>query len=228
MKVTWLGQAGLMFETCGKTILVDPYLSDSVRKIEPHNARRVAVDEKFLAVKPDIIVLTHDHLDHADPETLCHYLGADSSVLVLAPYNAYQHVRKEFGGLKNNYVLFSPLTRWTEGKLTFYAITAAHSDLTAIGFCLKAEGKTYYVTGDTLYSETLFADLKALSLKPDYVFVPVNGRGNNMNFADGAALCARLGAKAIPMHCGLFDDFDMRSFPYENKVVPEFYKEIRL
>ena len=51
MKVTWLGQAGLLFETNGKTILVDPYLSNSVEKIEPHNYRRVAVEEKFLQMK---------------------------------------------------------------------------------------------------------------------------------------------------------------------------------
>ena len=55
MKITWLGQAGLMLETCGKTIIVDPYLSNSVQKIEPHNYRRVAVDESFLSIKPDII-----------------------------------------------------------------------------------------------------------------------------------------------------------------------------
>ena len=78
MKITWLGQAGLMFETCGKIIVVDPYLSDSVEKIEPHNKRRVPVDENFLKIQPDVIVLTHNHLDHTDPDTLRHYLGEES------------------------------------------------------------------------------------------------------------------------------------------------------
>ena len=90
MKITWLGQAGLMFEVCGKTVIVDPYLSNSVEKIEPHNYRRVAVDERFLKIKPDIIVLTHNHLDHTDPETLVHYLSENSGVLVLASENAWQ------------------------------------------------------------------------------------------------------------------------------------------
>ena len=48
MKITWLGQAGLLFETDGKVILLDPYLSDSVERIEPHNRRRVPVDPRFL------------------------------------------------------------------------------------------------------------------------------------------------------------------------------------
>ena len=70
MKITWLGQAGLMLETEGVCIIVDPYLSNSVAAIEPHNERRVPVDERFLSVTPDILVLTHNHLDHTDPETL--------------------------------------------------------------------------------------------------------------------------------------------------------------
>lgn len=224
MKITWLGQAGLMFEVCGKTVIVDPYLSNSVEKIEPHNYRRVAVDERFLKIKPDIIVLTHNHLDHTDPETLVHYLSENSGVLVLASENAWQNVRKTFGG-RNNYVMFNRLTEWTEGDISFRAVYAEHSDSHAIGFTLCTEGKTYYITGDTLYNEKIFSDLPD---KIDYIFLPVNGVGNNMNFADGARFCQKLGAVAIPLHCGLFDGLKLSDFPYENKIVPEFYKEINL
>lgn len=225
MKVTWLGQAGLMFETGGKIILVDPYLSDSVEKIEPHNKRRVPVDPKFLAIKPDFIVLTHNHLDHTDPETLRHYLSEESEVCVLASGNAYASVHKQFGGLRNNYVQFNRRTEWSEGGLRFAAVKAEHSDSCAVGVIIEAEGKIYYITGDTLYHEDIFADLPA---HIDYVFLPINGRGNNMNFTDGRRFCERIGAKAVPLHCGLFDNLDMHRFAYENKTVPEFFKEIRL
>ena len=50
MKITWLGQAGLMFETENKIILVDPYLSDNVKNFEPKNYRRVPIDERFLKI----------------------------------------------------------------------------------------------------------------------------------------------------------------------------------
>ena len=73
MKITWLGQAGLLFEVADKKILVDPYLSNSVAKIQPQNYRRVQVDEDFLRIKPDIILLTHNHMDHTDTETLKYY-----------------------------------------------------------------------------------------------------------------------------------------------------------
>ena len=45
----------------------------------------------------------------------------------------------------------------------------------------------------------------------------------------GAGLIfSKIGGKAIPIHCGLFDDIDVSNFGYENKIIPEFYKEIKL
>ena len=223
MKITWLGQAGLLFETGGQRIVVDPYLSDSVAKLNPQSKRRVPVEEKFLHIKPDVIILTHNHGDHTDMETLCHYLTEDSGVLVLASKNAWARVR-EFKG-DNNYVMFNCHTTWTEHGITYKAVKAEHSDEFAIGVLVEAEGKTYYITGDTLYNEEIFADLPE---KIDYVFLPINGYGNNMNMSDAQTFCKNIGATAIPMHCGLFDDIDMQGFEYEPKRVPQFFEEITL
>ena len=172
-----------------------------------------------------MIVLTHNHLDHTDPETLGHYLSADSCVTVLASGNAWQNVRKAFGGIKNNYVQFNCGTQWTEDDVFFQAVYAEHSDDKAIGVVMQAEGKTYYITGDTLYNAKIF---DGLPQKIDCVFIPVNGRGNNMNFADAKRFCETIGCVAVPIHCGLFDEIDMNTWQYENKIVPEFFKEIVL
>ncbi len=224
MKITWLGQAGLLFETNGKKIIVDPYLSDSVEKVNPKNYRRYPVDESFLKIKPDIIVLTHDHLDHTDPETLEHYLTEDSSVVVIAPYNAWQTARKCGGN--NNYVCLNRHSRFTVDGIEFYAVKAEHSDLMAVGVVINAEGKNYYVTGDTLYNDDIFSDL------PDdieAIFLPVNGVGNNMNAYDAERFAAKTGAKkAVPLHVGLFDELSGDIFKAENRVIPEIYKEIKL
>ena len=225
MKITWLGQAGLLFETEKSKILVDPYLSNSVAAVQPHFARRVPVNTAFLGLKPDVIVLTHDHLDHTDPETLCHYLGENTAVTVLASSNAWERVRGQFGGIKNNYVAFDKGTEWTEGEVHFKAVPAKHSDSHAIGVLITAEEKCYYVTGDTLYDEEI---LRSLPKKIDVLFLPVNGVGNNMNMADAKRFCEHIGAPAVPMHCGLFDEKNMHDFKYENKIVPEFFKEIVL
>ena len=172
-----------------------------------------------------LCLLTHNHLDHTDPETLCHYLSKESEVTVLASGNAWQNVRKTFGGVNNNYVQFNRGTEWTENDILFKAVYAEHSDEKAIGVIMQAEGKTYYITGDTLYNAEIFKDLPK---KIDYVFLPINGKGNNMNFADGVRFCQKIRATAIPLHCGLFDTIDMNEWQYKNKKVPEFYKEIQL
>lgn len=225
MKVTWLGQGGFLFDVNGFIIIVDPYLSNSVEKIEPHNYRRVAVDNKFLSVKPNLIVLTHNHLDHTDPETLSHYLTSDSKVTVLASFNAWKTVRENFRNPNNNYVSFNVGTEWTENGILFKAVYAEHSDDHAIGVIITVDGKNYYVTGDTLYSSKVF---DSFTDKIDYCFIAVNGKGNNMNFIDGARFVNRLDCVAIPVHCGLFDEIDLSKFPCENKIVMNFYQEIEL
>ena len=228
MKITYLGQAGLLFETDGKKILVDPYLSDSVKAINPKNYRRVPVDEQFLKIKPNVIIVTHCHLDHLDPETLQHYLTEDASCLVLSPDGSWQQIRTTFPNTCCNYVLFNNGTTWNEGKVTFRAVKAEHSDAGAIGVILSAEGKNYYITGDTLYNEKVFESLPS-PLDIYAVFLPVNGVGNNMNFCDGANFVRRVGARyAVPFHCGMFDSLDVTDFPVQSKIVPTIYEEIKL
>ena len=225
MKITYLGQAGLLFEIGDMKIMFDPYLSDSVEKIQPQNRRRVPVDQRFLQMLPDVLVCTHNHLDHTDPDTLKHYLNqTQKEITVLAPEAAWQTVRK-FGGI-HNYVRFNRHTEWTLGNVRLRAVLAEHSDPHPIGVLLEAERKTYYVTGDTLYNSDLFEDVP---IGVDAVFLPVNGKGNNMNMADARRFCERIRPKvAVPIHCGLFDDVDPTIWDYPNKVIAEYYQEIKL
>ena len=225
MKITWLGQAGLMFETENKIILVDPYLSDNVKNFEPKNYRRVAIDERFLKINPDVIIITHNHLDHLDKETLKYYLTENASCLVLAPNGSWQELRK-FGG-NSNYVLFNNETTWTEGKLTFTAVKAEHSDPYAIGVIINTEGKNYYVTGDTLYNEQVFESLPDIEIEA--VFLPVNGVGNNMNMKDAARFARKVNAKyTVPVHFGMFDTLTAENITLDNAVIPKLYESICL
>ena len=225
MKLTWLGQAGFLFEADGKKILIDPYLSDNVKNFEPQNARRKPIDEAFLSIRPDVILITHNHLDHLDKETLKYYLTPDSEAIVLCPNGGYQELRKTYPDTKCNYVLFNAGTEWTEGDVRFRAVKAEHSDPYAIGIILTVEGKNYYVTGDTLYSEAVFESLPNVDLFA--VLLPCNGRGNNMNMQDASRFAARTGAKyAVPVHIGMFDDFTDEAFAHPNKITPMIYREI--
>jgi len=224
LKITYLGQTGLLMEAPSCTVMIDPYLSDSVGETNPACRRCIPVDERFFSVKPDIMVFTHDHLDHYDPETVSCFLTADTHITVLAPTSVWQKVRQTGG--RNNYVSFNRGTEWTQDGLRFTAVRAEHSDPYAIGVVITdlSDGKNYYITGDTLYNSAIFADLPE---KIHAVFLPVNGVGNNMNMIDAARFADRCGAEiVVPLHIGLFDDLSAEDCPCERKIIPEFYKEI--
>lgn len=224
MKITWLGQAGLLFDTGKVRVMVDPYFSDSVAKVDPQKQRRVAIDESFLKITPDVLICTHNHRDHADPETLERILHTEKEITVLAPFEAWQTVRT-FGG-SHNYVMFNRRSHWTEGELHFKAVHAEHSDPTAIGVILEYAGLVYYITGDTLYNEDIFPDLPQ---RIDVVFLPINGVGNNMNMNDAKIFAERIGAvNAVPIHFGMFDSLDPGGFAFRNKVIPRPFEVIDL
>ena len=224
MKITYLGQAGLLFKTDNLTIMIDPYLSDSVKNINPKNYRRVSVKEELFDIKPDVMIFTHNHLAHYDPETVSRFISEDSDILILAPTSVWNEVRK-LGG-NNNFVLFNRHTTWREKGVKFTAVKAEHSDISPIGVIIDDGDKKYYITGDTLFNEDIFADI------PNDIyalFLPVNGVGNNMNMADAKAFAEKINPKvAVPIHCGMFDEIDMNEFDFEKKVVPKIYEEVAL
>jgi len=224
MNVTWIGQAGLIFKTSGLTIVVDPYLSDSVKKVNPLNWRRVPVDESLFDVKPDIMIFTHCHMDHYDPETVDRFFEKNERMTILCPTSVWTEVRKHGGA--HNYVQFNTGTEWTQGSVHFSAVKAEHSDAFAIGVVITAEKKSYYVAGDTLYNRDV---ISSVPKGVDTAFVPVNGVGNNMNGVDAARFVDAIGAKqAVALHIGLFDELTADVFPSDKKVEATIYQQIKL
>lgn len=228
MNVTWITEAGLLFESGGVKIAVDPYLSSSQEEVCPDKKRRIPLDPTFLDIAPDVILITHEHPGHLDRETLSHYLSAKKPVTVLAPANAYKELIT-FGGA-HNYVLLSAHSVWSHEHLTFYAVHAEHGDRRAVGFIIDDGKRTFYLSGDTLYNYDVIDDV--LDLAPDgvdFAFLPINGRGNTMNAKDAADFAYEIGAKAaIPIHYGLFDDIDPKSFDFEDAIILEPYKKTKL
>ena len=226
MKFTWLGQAGLLLDTGKTTVMIDPYFSDCVAKVHPENTRRVPVDERFLNMTPDVLIFTHDHLDHYDPETAPLYLSrTDKKMTVICPWSVYDKARKHG---THNYVVFEPGTEWTAGDLRLLSIKAAHSDPHAIGVMITdlKNTKTYYVTGDTLYNKKILAELPA---GIDVILLPINGVGNNMNEIDAVRFFRDSGAKvAVPFHVGMFDDKTPEIFDAAERVIPRLYEEIEI
>ena len=229
MKVTWLTQAGLLLDNGKIKIMVDPYLTDSLGEIKPETKRRGSVDESFFDASPDVILITHSHIDHLDVATLERVLGScKTPALVLTSESAYDKACA-IGG-EHNYVLLAPHSVWSEKGVTFYSVHAEHSDREAVGFIIDDGSQTYYVSGDTIYNYDVIDDV--LDLAPDgvdYAFLPINGKGNNMNARDAADFAYEIGAKcAIPVHYGTTDDMTADEFDFDDRISLEPFKEIKL
>ena len=229
MKVTWLAHSGLCFENDRLTVLVDPYLSDSLAEKCERMKRRLPVAESALEISPDVILITHSHPDHLDVPTLDRFLkNSDKEITVLANGTAYEKLVSL--GYSHNLVLLSPHSVWSESGVTFYAVKAEHSERDAVGFILDDAEKTYYVSGDTLYNFDVIDDcLDLVEDGVDYAFLPINGKHNNMNAKDAADFAYEIGAKtAVPVHYGLFDDVDPEDFDFDDKLVLTPFETVEL
>lgn len=227
MKITWLGQAGLLFESGDCTVMIDPYLSNSVERVNPMNYRRIPIDDRFFEFSPNVMIFTHDHMDHYDPDTAPRFFkSAREPMTVLCPTSVWQKIKET--GKPHNCVEFNCGTEWTFGYLRFTAIPAEHSDHFAIGVLIEdlSSEKTYYVTGDTLYNDKIF---HVLPPRVDVVFLPVNGVGNNMNLIDAARFANRIHAETVvPIHFGMFDELNPRTMNVAHCVIPIPYQEIKI
>ena len=81
MKLTWLGQAGYKITTNETTLLIDPYFSDSASTVACH--RKQPIDKSVWDIEPDLILITHDHIDHNDKETLWFFINENTERTVL-------------------------------------------------------------------------------------------------------------------------------------------------
>lgn len=94
MKLTILGHASLFFETTSERVLLDPVLRTTplLGSLVHQYPRRLDIEQM---PRPTLIVITHRHFDHFDPETLAR-LPKDIPVLV-PPDKHMTRVLQELG-----------------------------------------------------------------------------------------------------------------------------------
>ena len=114
-------------------------------------------------------------------------------------------------------------------KIGDFEITAVFADHTveAFGLIVKAENKTLYFSGDTLYNENLF---EIADFKLDITFICINGRLGNMNVDEALITANKMGAKInIPNHYDMFESNSENPLLFSEKIkggfVMKFNKE---
>lgn len=209
----WLGGTGFVLKTsAGTQIYIDPYFSDCVAQI-------FGISRAFPApvpvedAQPDLVIATHWHEDHLDPEGLPQ-LARRSTTQFLCPPSA----RSRLLGWMVPGERVSAITAGethTFRDVTITAVPARHHAgipgwevPDAIGLLIETEDLRIYHTGDTEYDLRLRALAYDTERPIDVMMTVINGTGGNMNAHEAALLAWQLRPTiAIPMHHILWKDF---------------------
>ncbi|MGC8833958.1 MAG: DUF362 domain-containing protein [Armatimonadota bacterium] len=218
----WLGQGGFAFKTPqDKVLVVDPYLSESAgaRRLVPKalHPRQVRTDaeRQQQTLFPNLVLCTHDHIDHTDPESIKE-IAETSSASFMGPPSSCKRITDSGIDPTRVITIKAGESKDLEG-VNIRAVFAKHTE-DSVGYVLSFGPTRVYITGDTEYDPRLVSEVKPL--KPDILIVCINGKWGNMSAADAAKLTAQINPKVvIPMHYGMFAEntVDPQTFVAEAK-----------
>jgi len=220
LRITWLGHSTLLLEIDGKRVLTDPVWSDRASPFSFVGPKRWYAPPLPLEDLPDIdaILISHDHYDHLDYETVLALKDRDTPWLV--PLGVGAHL--EHWGMPKEQII--ELDWWEEHRIddiTFTATPARHfSGRSApsagggptlwAGWSVAGPVHRAYYSGDT----ALFDELVDIGerLGPFDLTMIENG-AYNQAWADvhlGPEQAVRAhelvrGRVMLPVHWGLFD-----------------------
>jgi L-ascorbate 6-phosphate lactonase len=204
VQLWWLSQAGFAFKTPSAAVVyVDPYLSDAVERL--HGFKRLSLAPLAAEdVRADLVVLTHEHADHLDPDAIPVIARNNPSCRFAGPAGCGEGLRQA-GVAENRTILLEPRQQRDLDGVTIHAAAADHGDFSpsAVAMVLDFGGVRIMLTGDTSWRSGLFQPL--FDLRPDVVLPCINGVFGNMGHIDAAHLVQQANPRyAIPCHFWTF------------------------
>ena len=220
----YLGQEGFLFKYQDTYVLIDPYLSDYVdQNCSTELVKWVrrypapVAPEEFDFV--DYILCTHEHYDHADPDTLSKLVKINSKAKFIAPEPIRQTLLS-YGIPKERFVGAIADEVLDFGSCKIIPVPSAHEELRMdahgnycdLGYQIYFDNIVIYHGGDCC----IYDGLKERLRNVDVVMVPVNGRSDykrdilniigNMTCEEAILLAKEIQADLmIPMHYDLYD-----------------------
>jgi L-ascorbate metabolism protein UlaG (beta-lactamase superfamily) len=210
----WLSGTGFVLKTAADAQLyIDPYFSNCVQGIFGI-ARAVPPPIPVSAAQPDLVLATHWHEDHLDPEALPQLARLRPQTLFLCPPTCRSRLLG-WGVPGDRVIPISAGGSYTFRDVHITAVPARHEAGVkgwevpdAVGFLIEAAGLRLYHTGDTEYDLRLRALAYDREHPIDVMLTVINGAGGNMNAHEAALLAWHIGPQLlIPMHHVLWQDF---------------------
>jgi L-ascorbate 6-phosphate lactonase len=211
----FLGQAGYVIRSTGVTVAIDPYLTNSAAASAPEFTRRFPPPISPEDLQVDLFLVTHDHLDHLDPETIRRYRHQTDSRFVAPRFAARKLI--ELGVPPRNVVCLNSGDLRQQPNLTIQGVFALPTGADVIdttGYLLTfSTGRNVYHTSDTAMTPLL---LQAAPKGVEVLLVPINGKWGNLNVEQAVELTAAVGPRyVLPNH------YDLMALNSEN---PETFR----
>lgn len=185
--IFWLGQAGFWIETGQHRILIDPYLSDSLARkyagTQNEHKRMmpppVPLDD---LPRPDLVLVTHAHTDHMDPDTLGPLAARWPDLPFVVPASRVDVARERISRQARLIPVDADSTCAPLDGLEITVFPAAHESRERdedgrhvfLGYGISAAGLRIYHSGDSVPFKGLEERVAAFS--PQVLLLPVNGR----------------------------------------------------
>lgn len=226
LSLYWLGQAGFVINAGGYRLVIDPYLSDSLAekyrgRLYPHQRMMAAPVTTDGLGQVDLVLSTHQHTDHMDPQTLQPMLATRPEVKLVAPLAALDEALKRAAIGPDRLLLLDAGDKITPlSGVSVTATRSAHETLERdsaghykfLGYVIEIGGVRLWHSGDTIPYDGMVDEVAAL--KPDIALLPVNGRSaellangvpGNLALAEAIDITKAIGAKAlVAHHFGMF------------------------
>jgi L-ascorbate 6-phosphate lactonase len=222
--IWWIGQNGFVLKTHKLTLYIDPYLSRYAEritkgKVNEHVRISQPPMEPDEVINADLVLCTHDHVDHIDPEGIPSIAKASPYAQFLIPRCALKTLLA-YGVNPDRIHTLSGDDNLLIGGVEVFAIPAKHEQFDRDGFygypylsyLIRIEGLTIFHAGDTIPYDGQIEKVKPFNV--DLAFVPINGRDNfrhqmqfegNFTIDEAVYFAHEIGAgMTIPMHYNMF------------------------
>jgi L-ascorbate metabolism protein UlaG (beta-lactamase superfamily) len=193
MEIQYLGHAGFRLVQGRTEIVIDPYFSQDGKRMD-----EVEFDPRTL--KPNFILLTHEHFDHCDLPTL-EMLTRKNKVNIIGP----PPVERK---LLTKIVKVRPGNKLDYDEFTLRVVEAFHHQSEfPVGYLLDFDGLRVYHAGDTYYDSSL------AKINTEVALLPIGGHFT-MDAAEALKLTEEMSPRiVVPMHYNTFEE--IRADPFD-------------
>jgi L-ascorbate metabolism protein UlaG (beta-lactamase superfamily) len=217
----WHGQSSFLLRGASATVLVDPFLAAHPDRVvpppfAPEDARGI-----------DLVLITHDHLDHLDDAALPGIAAASPAARFVLPEPVAGRLT-DLGIAEERVLPAQPGRALEVSGVRIEPVPACHGvdpadaysfgrELSGglvryLGYVLDVSGVRLYHAGDTVHYDGIEETVRALA--PEVALLPINGRSGdreavgivgNLDEREAVELAAAIGvALLVPMHFDMF------------------------